>query len=115
MAGLDVSSALRLDLLDGLRQQLLHGAADLVIRYRHLPGIEVAAELAEHILIPGGGEIGVDHVAGVGLRLSPGEPELFGCPAAEQPVPARRGLEFELLVMGEFALEAILAPIETVH
>ena len=78
-------------------------------------GIEIGPDLAKHVLLAGLGQIGLDHLAGIGLRGVAGDPHLLGGPQAKQPVPPRRRLEFELLVMGEFPLETLLAILETCH
>ena len=79
-----------------------------MVRQRDVLGVEIGSKLADHVLIARRLEIGLDHVPRIGVRVRAGQPELLRRPVAEQPVPARRGLELELLIMGEFALKASL-------
>src|SRR5262244_2547102 len=57
-----ISSAARLDLLDRLRHQLVHGAANLVIGFVHALGVEIPADLAEDVVIARLLEIRHDHL-----------------------------------------------------
>jgi hypothetical protein len=113
---LRVSHALKsFDLADRLAQQVRHLAPDLVVGLADALGIEIAPDLAEDVLLAGFDQIGLDHLARIGLRGVAGDPHLFRRPQAKQPVPPRGRLELKLLVMGEFPLETLLAILKTCH
>src|SRR5262249_23601488 len=109
------ASASRLDLVDGHRHQLVHGAADLVIGLGDAFGVEILAQLSEHVVVPGLLDVGDRALLGVGFRGRPGYAELLGGPQAEQLVAAGVRLELELLVVRELLLEAFLALVERGH
>ena len=46
------------DLFERRAQQFVHGAANLVVGLRHRLGVEIGANLAEHVLVAGFLEIG---------------------------------------------------------
>ena len=50
-------------------------------------GIEIAPHLAKHIFITRLGQVGLDHLDGIGLGLVAGEPKLLRCPDPKQLVP----------------------------
>jgi hypothetical protein len=104
-----------LDRGDRLFHQLGHGAADLVVGRLHALGVEILAQLAEHVVVAAFLEIGHHDRLGVGLRFGAGEPELVGGPQAEQLVAAGIGLEPQFLVVGELLLETFLALVERGH
>src|SRR5262245_2558958 len=110
-----ISSAARLDLLDRLRHQLVHGAANLVIRVLDALGVEILANLAEHVIVARLLEIRHDDRLGIGLGLGAGEPELLRRPQAEELVATGVCLESQLLVDDELLLEALLALVERSH
>src|SRR5262249_9881963 len=104
-------SAGLLDVLDRLFQQLVHGAADLVIGLCDALGVEVAADLLEHVVLA----LRVlrhDHVAGISLGVGAGEAELLGRPKSEHLVAPGDRLEPQLLVVREALLEILLALVE---
>ena len=67
------------------------------------------------VLVAGFGEIGLDDLARVGRRIVARDPHLPGGPQPEKPVSPRRRSELQLLVMGELALEALLAFLKSGH
>lgn len=79
-----------LDLLDCLRHQIVHGAANLMIRLGDSSFVEILADLAENVVVAGFLDIGEDDLAGIGFGVGPGLAELFGGPQAERLVAARR-------------------------
>ncbi len=88
---------------------------NLVIGLRDALGVEVAANLAEDVIVAGFLEIGDDDLLGVGVGLRARHPELRRRPQAEQLVAARVRLEAQLFVMGELLLETFLAFVERGH
>ena len=53
------------------------------------PGADqVAQQLADHVLVPGLFEIGLDHALGVGFGLDRRQAHAFGCPLPEQAIAA---------------------------
>ncbi|SJM33191.1 hypothetical protein BQ8482_340087 [Mesorhizobium delmotii] len=104
-----------LDLLDCLRHQIVHGAANLMVRLDDPGFVEILADLAENVVIAGFLDVGEDYLASIGFGVGPGLAELFGGPQAERLVAAGRGLEPEFLVDYEFALEALLAIFHAAH
>ncbi|CAH2403721.1 hypothetical protein MES4922_310071 [Mesorhizobium ventifaucium] len=104
-----------LDLLDCLRHQIVHGAANLVVRLDDPGFVEILADLAENVVVAGFLDIGENDLAGIGFGVGPGLAELFGGPQAERLVAAGRGFEPEFLVDYEFSLEALLAIFHAAH
>ncbi|CDX49753.1 hypothetical protein MPL3365_100204 [Mesorhizobium plurifarium] len=104
-----------LDLLDRLRHQLVHGAADLMVGLVDAGGIEILADLAENIVVARFLDIGDHNFLGIGLGIGAGFAEFLGGPQAKRLVAARRGLEAKFLVEGEFALEALFAVFHAAH
>ena len=80
-----------------------------MIRLIDAGGIEIAADLAEHVFVAGFLEIGEHDFLCVSVSLVAGLAELFGSPQAKQLVAARLCLEAELLVVGELVLVGVLA------
>src|SRR5271166_5135607 len=76
----------RFDFRDRLCHELIHGAANLVIGLHDALGVEIATDLAEHVVVPGFLEFGHDHLLGVGLGRRTRESELFRRPKAEELV-----------------------------
>src|ERR1043166_4631075 len=111
-AGVSLRSAGRLELLDRLRQELVHVAVDLVVRLGHALGVEILAQLREHA---GTLDRGEHHLAGVGIGVRAGKPELFRRPLTQHAVAPGGRLELELLVVREPLLEAFLALVEGGH
>src|SRR5216684_21062 len=105
----------RFDFCDRLCHQLVHGAADLVIGLLDVLGVEIPADLPEHVVVAGFLEIGHDHLLGISLGLRARKSELLRRPQPEQLVAARARLEFELLVASELLLETFLALVESGH
>src|ERR1700722_2885399 len=110
-----VRSAPRLHVLDRLRHQLLHGAADLMIGLVDALGIEIFSYPCEHVVVARLLEIDDDDFLRIGLGRICGEAELLCGPQAKQLVAACPPLEPDLLVVREFALEAFLALVERAH
>src|SRR5215467_7010292 len=108
-------SAARFDLLDRFRHQLVHGAANLVIRDADALGVEVLANLAEDVVVTDLLEIRHDDRLGIGVGLVAGEAELLRRPQAEELVATGVRLESQFLVEGELLLEAFLALVERSH
>src|ERR1700674_5901047 len=105
------ASAGQLDLLDRLLQQLVHGAANLVIGLGDALGVEVAPDLLEHVVIALG-VLGHHHFLGIGIGVRAGEAELLRRPKAERLVAAGDRLEPQLLVVREALFELLLALVE---
>src|SRR5262249_59271469 len=78
-------------------------------------GIEVAANLAEHVVLAWFLQIRRDDLLRIGFRLGAGESHLLCRPQAEQLVAPRGRLESQFLVVGELLLEAFLALVERGH
>src|SRR5262245_330991 len=108
-------SAARFDLLDRFCHQLVHGAANLVIRDADALGVEVLANLAEDVIVTDLLEIRHDDRLGIGVGLVAGEAELLRRPQAEELVATGVRLESQFLVEGELLLEAFLALVERSH
>src|SRR5215472_3463052 len=108
-------SAARFDLLDRFRHQLVHGAANLVIRDADALGVEVLANLAEDVVVTDLLEIRHDDPLGIGVSLIAGEAELLRRPQTEELVATGVRLESQFLVEGELLLEAFLALVERSH
>ena len=68
------------------RHQLVHGAADLMIRLVDTLGVEILANLAEHVIVAGLLEIGRHDRLGIGSASAPGETQLLGRPEAQELV-----------------------------
>src|SRR6476661_7279222 len=96
------SRALSLNLLGGGFEEFDHLRADLGVGHRQTGRIEIAADLAEHVLVPGFLEFGFDDLARIGIDIW--FAQLRGCPLAKKLVTARQDLELGLLVMGELVL-----------
>src|SRR5262244_4296581 len=107
--------AARFDLLDRFRHQLIHRAANLVIRQVDALGVEVLANLAEDVIVTDLLEIRHDDRLGIGVGLGAGEPELLRRPQAEVLVATGVRLESQFLVEDELLLEAFLALVERSH
>src|SRR5262245_33162829 len=107
--------AARLDLQDRFRHQLVHGAANLVIGFLDALGVEILANLAEHVIVARLLEIRQDDRLGIGVGLGAGEAELLRRPLAEELVATGVRLEPQFLVDGELLLEAFLALVERSH
>ena len=86
-----------------------------MIRLAHALGIEIMANLAEHVVVPGFLEVRDDDLLGIGLGLGRRKSELARRPQSEQLVATSIRLEPQLLVMGELLLEAFLALVERGH
>src|SRR5262245_56221377 len=108
-------SAARFDLLDRFCHQLVHGAANLVIRDADTLGVEVLANLAEDVIVTDLLEIRHDDRLGIGVGLVAGEAELLRRPQAQELVATGVRLESQFLVEGELLLEAFLALVERSH
>src|ERR1700719_880486 len=104
-----------LDVGDRLRHELGHSAADLMVGLRDALGVEVAADLVQHIVIARLLEIGHHHRFRVILRLGAAEAEFFRRPQTDELVAPRGRLELEFLIVRELLLEAFLALIERGH
>ena len=89
--------------------------ADLMVGLLHALRVEVSPDLAEHVLFARLLEVGLDHLARIGLRRIARDPHLARRPQAEQLVSPRGRPELQLLVMSEFPLEALLAILEARH
>src|SRR5262245_61379010 len=109
------NSSAGLDLGHGPREQLIHGAADLVIRLRHALGVEILAHFPKHVVIAGFVELRHHDFLRIGLGLGSGHAELFGGPQAEHLVAPRHRLELYFLVVRELLLKAFLALVEGCH
>ena len=72
--GLAGALAARLDLGDRLLHQLDHRAANLLVGLRHALGVEILANLLEHVVVAGLLEVGHDDFLGVGVAASPVRP-----------------------------------------
>src|SRR5215472_14005702 len=105
----------RLDLPDRLRRKLVDDATNLVIGEFYSLGIEIGAQLVEHVVVAGGFKARRHECLGVGLRVRARERKLPGRPQADKLVAASRRLELELLVVHELSLETFLALVETGH
>src|SRR5665647_1741206 len=110
-----VMSAALLDLLDCLRHQLVHGAAEFGVADGDLLVVEVLADFPKNVVIAGLLEVGDDDFLGVSVRLRAGQTEFFGRPKAQQLVAAGAGLELQLFIMRELLFEAVLALVECGH
>jgi hypothetical protein len=62
------------DLAHSLRRHLTNDAAYLMVGLLDALGIEIAPHLADHIFITRLGQVGLDHLAGIGLGLVAGGP-----------------------------------------
>src|SRR3990172_833272 len=107
--------ALGFDLAHGLAHQVAHHAVDLMVGLIDALGIEIGADLAEDVFLAGFLQIGLHDVLGVALRGIPRKLEFLCGPEAEELVAAGRRPELELLVMGEFPLEPLLALLKIGH
>src|SRR6516162_9597966 len=105
----------RFDLPDRLRRKLVDDATNLVIGEIYSLGIEVGAQLVEHVVVAARFKGGCHECLGVGLRVRARERKLPGRPQADKLVAASRRLELELLVVDELSLETFLALVETGH
>ena len=76
---------------------------------------QVAEHLADHVLVAGFLEIGLDHRLGIGLRLLDRQAHLVGRPVAEQPVAPRGDAEGGVLVHRVLRLFGALAVPEIGH
>jgi len=104
-----------LQLLNGLAEELVHGAADLVVGLGDALGIEVLANFTENVVIAGFLEIRGYHRLDIGLGLGTRDPQLFSGPLAEELVAPGNGPEPHFLVKGEFPLKPFLALVECRH
>src|SRR6056297_330025 len=95
-----------------LGQERHHLATDFLIAHR---GVEIAAQLAEDVLVARLLEIGEYHALGVFLGISAALAELPGGPETQKLVAAGHRLEAQFLVMRELVLEGILAVVECGH
>ena len=98
-----------------LREQLVHGAANLVVGFGNALGVEIFADLAEDIVVAGLFEVRHDDRFGIGVGVRAGHAELSGRPQPQHLVAPGRRLEAQLLVVGELLLEAFLALVERGH
>src|SRR5262249_57693729 len=78
-------------------------------------GVEVAANLAEPVVLARLLQIRRDDLLRIGLGLGAGESHFLCRPQAEQLVAPRGRLESQFLVVGELPLEAFLALVERSH
>ena len=80
------------ELADRLGQKLDHGVADLVVGLIDALAVEIAPDLAEYVFLAGLLEVGLDHLAGIGLGIVARQAHLFGRPQPEQLVPPARSI-----------------------
>ncbi len=104
-----------LDVLDRDREKFLHGPANLMLGLLNAGRLEIRENLAHDILVAGLGKIRRHHVLEIGFDVGRGLTELFSRPGRKPPVPARHGAESQFLVMSEFLLKALFAPVEGRH
>src|SRR5262245_41623558 len=86
-----------------------------MIRLGDALGVEVLADLAEHVAVGGLLEIREHDFLGIGLRFVAGEAELVRRPQAEHLVAPGHGLELQFLIERELLLESFLALVERCH
>jgi hypothetical protein len=104
-----------LQLIHGGCHQLVHGAANLVIRLVDIVGIKVCADLAENVLITRLFEVSPDNFLGIFFNLRAFVSEKPCSPEAQQLVATCGCLEPQLLVMREFVFKSLLALVECAH
>jgi DNA-binding transcriptional LysR family regulator len=100
-----------LDLLDRLLQQLVDGAADLVVGLGDALDIEIVPDLLEDVVVA----LGVlrhHYLLGIGVGVGPRKTELLRSPMPEHPVAPGDRLEPELLIVRELLFECFLALVE---
>src|SRR5260370_38022592 len=105
----------RLHLRDSLRHQLVHLGAELLFGDGDALCREIARHLVDHIAVSGFLELGCDDLPGIGVGVLARHSELVRHPQSQEPVAARFGLEFLLLVGNVFLLETFLALVESGH
>ena len=76
---------------------------------------EIAKHLADHVLVAGFLEVGLDDRLAVGLGLFGGQVHLGRCPMAEQPVATGRDAEGGVGVHRELGFLGALAIVEVGH
>ena len=76
---------------------------------------QVAAHLADHVVVARFLEIGHDHLLGIGLGIVARNPHLLRRPQAEKLVAPGDDLELKLLIVLELRLGGFLAVVKRVH
>src|SRR5262249_29858423 len=102
--GIECTSSRHWHLVSGLEHELVHDTKDLLVRLDHARGIEVLANLAEHVAALG---IERTHSKGVriGLGVSACDSQFFSGPYAEELVEANRLLQVIRAVHSIFPID----------